>query len=195
LNEPHSVCLLLSDTEHAKALAECERLWIQSKFKEPFQLDIDAMKKHAGAKIPVSPLFSSGKCSSPPTSQAFVDDRQWFEEFLKVASHLDLNDDRFFLRAQLGYQRFMYLMAKYPRGLEGLNFAPSPPIDLLWHTHILQPAVYRRDMLRVVRHVPEHKLLASFDRSIQTYEARTSSEEELWQKEFNESMAVYASKL
>ncbi len=51
---------------------------------------------------------------------------------------------------------------------------------------------FRRDCMRLIRHVPHHKLLPKSLRNLQTYDLRTSEEEKLWQLEFKESMSVYA---
>lgn len=38
----------------------------------------------------------------------------------------------FLHRSLLGYQRFLYLLAKFPKTLQRIGFSPSPPIDLFW---------------------------------------------------------------
>ena len=61
--------------------------------------------------------------------------------------------------SMLGYQRFMYLLTKYPMEMERTNFSPCPPIDLIWHTYLAQSASYHKDSERLVGHVHHHKLL------------------------------------
>jgi hypothetical protein len=75
--------------------------------------------------------------------------------------------------------------------METLGFAPCPTIDLMWHTHLLFPSAYRRDMMAQLGHVPAHKLLAAEDRTRVCIHERDVREEAMWQETFSESLFAY----
>lgn len=124
----------------------------------------------------------------------------------------------------------MYATSRSPRtyvltAVEG--FSPPPPIgtsrhrararlspvDLIWHTHLLQPAVYHVDAMRLIGQVHHHKLLYASTLTLQLgcsslrYHSPESKrllavfndsgkmpvekEQILWQKEFDESLRQY----
>jgi len=94
-------------------------------------------------------------------------------------------------QAVVGYQRFMYLLAKYPQKMEYIDFAPCPTIDLIWHTMLVQPAVYERFSRRLILHVVHHKVLPASKQTLIRYDERKDKEESLWRSEFGESIARY----
>jgi len=123
-------------------------------------------------------------------------DKLWFREFKKATIIEDMNNipDEFFTRALLGYQKYLYLVTKYPRYTEKIMFSPCPSIDLIWHTHLIQPASYESDSKYLTFVVRHHKLLPRSMRMEMFYNVRIDAEEFLWQNEFGESMAFYLPK-
>jgi len=119
------------------------------------------------------------------------DDWLWFDEFTKATANIDVSQPEFFRRSHLGYQKYLYLMAHSPVAMENMSFAPCPPIDLMWHTHILQPDAYFRDSLHLLFSVKHHKLLARCKRTPVFYESRLNKEDKLWSSVFGESLSVY----
>jgi hypothetical protein len=93
----------------------------------------------------------------------------------------------------LGYQRMMYLKWKSAMEMEAIGFAPCPSIDLMWHTHLLFPDKYRRDMKALLGHVPAHKLLKEEERTLQFMDHRDCMEETMWRREFKQSLFSYCS--
>jgi len=120
-----------------------------------------------------------------------VDDRVWFREFNKATEGVDVYSTAFLRKAQLGFQKFMYLLAKWPVKMDRIGFSPCPPIDLMWHTYLLQPKEYAIFSKKLILRVVHHKLLPKESRTLMTYSLRHDKEEKLWTKEFNESMAIY----
>jgi len=111
-------------------------------------------------------VYSGGRLTQyvPPFGtkdfpQAMVDDRQWYREFEKAVGKIDMNGSAFLQKSLMGYQKFMYLLCKYPRKMEKIQFAPVPPIDLIWHTYLAQPQAYKKDCTRLIDSVVHHKLL------------------------------------
>ena len=94
---------------------------------------------------------------------------------------------------QIGYQKYLYLLAKYPFRCEWIGFAPTPSIDLMWHAHLIQPKAYWRDVTFLCFGLPHHKLLPEVSRTPFVYEAHLSEETQLWQEEFAEDLHSYAS--
>lgn len=90
----------------------------------------------------------------------------------------------------LGYQRYLYLVAKHPQTTEWIGFAPSPAIDLVWHTHLLVPRSYWRDVgfLFGGSLPPMHKLLPLEARKPFVYEEHALVERSLWSDEFGEAL-------
>ncbi len=135
----HCVCAQLNASEREAAAAACRHLW-QLHFPME-QYDLDTRHAH-GTTTAIHPMW---RADERPTVSDFLADRKWYREYCASISGNGIVgdiDDSFLRRCQLGYQRFMYLMAKSPRALERTNFAPPPPIDLFWHTHLAQPSVY-----------------------------------------------------
>jgi len=55
-------------------------------------------------------------------------------------------------RALRRYERFLHLVAAHP----GMPQAPTRDIDEMWHLHMLSPAAYQRDCLRLFGCVLDH---------------------------------------
>lgn len=120
------------------------------------------------------------------------EDQCWIDEFLRFNEGSKVLSQEFLSRAHLGYQRMMYLKWKRTEEMEQLGFSPCPSIDLIWHTHLLFPALYAKDMLALLGHVPGHKLLAVDKRTLHTLNCRDDADERLWMKEFQESLFTYS---
>jgi len=122
-----------------------------------------------------------------------VNDRMWFREFKRATQRVDTNSVAFLRKAQLGFQKFMYLLAKWPMKMENINFSPCPPIDLMWHTYLVQPTEYAIFCKKLIINVVHHKLLPRAKRTLMTYSSRHDKEEKLWMEEFDESTSIYVS--
>lgn len=81
------------------------------------------------------------------------------------------------------YYKFMQLKASYP---SNMLLIPTLDIEIVWQTHVLRPAVYEADCIRLFRRVIDHSLLASdiqtllkeqaFRDTCQLYEQRYSEQ-------------------
>lgn len=113
-------------------------------------------------------------------------------------------------KALVGYQRYLYLLAKYPQTMEANSFAPVPIVgacnliipylsndpsaisDLMWHTHLAAPAAYFVDSVRLMGTVRHHKLLDTGNQTVRFAMPQGLFEEKIWQEEFGESCGVYS---
>lgn len=120
------------------------------------------------------------------------EDQCWLDEFLRFNEGSKVFSREFLTNAHLGYQRMMYLKWNHTEEMERLGFSPCPSIDLIWHTHLLFPDLYRVDMHALLGHVPAHKLLAVDDRTLHKMNCRDDADEALWMKEFQESLFSYS---
>jgi len=125
------------------------------------------------------------------TPQMAADDQLWLEEFLKFTQGTDYKSLEFRKKAVLGYQRMLYLKWKDSKRMEEVGFAPCPAIDLIWHTHLIQPESYRKNMLTILGHVPKHKLLEEKDRTLVFFNDRDDEQERMWRDSFQESLFFY----
>jgi hypothetical protein len=126
------------------------------------------------------------------TPEMVLDDTDWILEFKKFTYGTDVRTDEFLQKAHTGYQKFLALKYKYSDECEDIGFAPCPPIDLMWHSHLLSPYWYRLDMQRILGHIPKHKLLDLSDRTLVFMNKRDDEQLELWGKEFGECIFTYA---
>jgi hypothetical protein len=126
------------------------------------------------------------------TPEMVINDRDWILEFNKFTKGTDIKSVEFRKKALFGYRRFIYLKGRYSSVVEKIGLSPCPSIDLIWHTHLVHPAIYTNDLLNVLGHVPMHKLLALEDRTEAFMDTRDDQSMDLWQREFKESIFVYA---
>lgn len=119
-----------------------------------------------------------------------ADDRSWFLNFLKA--HGKTVFERAELEAfVLGYQKYLYLLAKYPMRMERIGFAPNPSIDLIWHTHLVNPRAYYYDVGFLCHGVTHHKLLPREARRPFAYDKHVSDEAAIWEEEFGETLRFW----
>jgi len=126
------------------------------------------------------------------TPETVIYDRDWILEFNKFTSGTDVKSVKFREKAYFGYRRLIYLKWKNSVRVEEIGFSPCPSVDLLWHTHLVHPETYEKDMEKVIGHVPAHKLLDVNDRTEAWMDTRDDQSMQMWQKEFQESIFVYA---
>ena len=73
-------------------------------------------------------------------------------------------DDRFLKGAEERYKGFLYLIKKNRDNSVNRFCVPTYDVDLMWHSHQLQPIAYTKDMLNLLGKVLEHDDMDS-DRS------------------------------
>jgi Glycine-rich domain-containing protein-like len=89
-----------------------------------------------------------------------LDDRLWFQNFVAAVGLDHINYEK----CQIGYQKYLYLLAKYQYRMEWVGFSPNPSIDLIWHCHLANPKHYFYDIsFLMCGNAPHHKLLPGKD--------------------------------
>ena len=137
-------------------------------------------------------LVRMGKVATAATAEELkhlpgivADDRKWFPNFVSAMGE-DFEDIDF-EKCHIGYQKYLYLLTKYPRRMEWISFAPNPAIDLMWHTHLATPKAYWKDVsfvMCVESSLPMHKLLPAEARTPFVFEKHLNEETRLWEDEF-----------
>jgi len=181
-NIPHIITRMLNQNEREILVHETKLIWENIYGKDSYdnviELDVDGLNFYMHYVI-----------------NNLTVDKKWFREFKKATKcdEMDLKDipNEYFERALLGYQKFLYLMTKYPSYTETTMFSPCPSIDLIWHTHLIQPKCYEKDSQFLTFSTRDHKLIQEDLRTIQNYDTKIDIEEKLWTEEFGESMAIY----
>eukprot|EP01080_Neovahlkampfia_damariscottae_P009806 gene9806-2131_t len=91
-----------------------------------------------------------------------LQDRKWIKTYSKfMKSNRSVFDSENYIKNTHGYvksyERYLYLLAKYPNDRSG--FYPTSAIDLVWHSHMLHPFGYKEDMEDILDefldHIPE----------------------------------------
>lgn len=73
-------------------------------------------------------------------------------EFLYQVSLPHYTDAKFLESSVRRYKQFIYLKLNFPKKF----LVPCYDIDLIWHTHQLNPVVYKEDMVRILNHLFNH---------------------------------------
>jgi hypothetical protein len=115
-------------------------------------------------------------------------DQDWLHNFAAAANGRLKFDDKELETMHVDYQRYLFLTCKYEYKMEWIGFAPTPGIDLMWHSHLLRPAAYFGDVFELCGCVPHHKLLPEDARVAFVYQAHESEAAKLWNEEFLEEL-------
>jgi hypothetical protein len=115
-------------------------------------------------------------------------DQDWWQNFAAAADGRLKFDDKELQAMHIDYQRYLFLTCKYEYKMEWIGFAPTPGIDLMWHSHLLRPKAYFGDVFELCGCVPHHKLLPEDARVEFVYNAHASEATKLWQEEFLEPL-------
>jgi hypothetical protein len=104
-------------------------------------------------------------------------DRNWIKDVVDAVDHNPLAPGEFLWEAVIkSYERYLFMILITPS--EKLC-NPTLLIDVAWHAHMLDPILYREDMLRILEFVPDHD--GSSQRE-ETDQAQTTSN--LWEQQF-----------
>lgn len=88
------------------------------------------------------------------------------------------HDDTFFQASLDRYKSFLYLIKTSGGARHTFSFVPTPDIDLLWHSHQLNPIAYSADLHGIFGGILDHndrdlqsnKLFNGFGRTKQIWE-------------------------
>ncbi|KAK3088698.1 hypothetical protein FSP39_022527 [Pinctada imbricata] len=153
---------LYSSTERQKRVKESEKLWSKEYPGEPFYTDFSSDDRYGTDASQVSyDILSSSE------RQAV---------FYYQVSLPHYKDKRFLKEAALRYRKYLYLKKLNPKEF----LVPCYDIDLIWHTHQLNPQAYKADTERLLGRVLNHDDTVN-DRSPNSKLIRADSRtRELW---------------
>lgn len=167
------------DTKSPDSEKEARRLWHDAYPEEPFDLNLKAANESNE---------DSDRQKSEATRLTYdirgAMGRQ--RSFYYNVSLPHYQDDQFLQTSLLRYKKFLRLHQLCPQEF----LVPCYDIDLMWHTHQLEPVTYERDCLRLLGRVLSHDDNVGGDRSegskLSKAFTRTA---ELWKQHFGEPYA------
>ncbi|CAF0797512.1 unnamed protein product, partial [Rotaria sordida] len=86
------------------------------------------------------------------------------------------------------YERFLYIVTKYPPVDEDKFVHLTYAIEIVWHAHMQEPTKYASDCLRLVGYIMDHTPRIS----VETDQIKKSWENtiDVWKREFGRDMAI-----
>ena len=164
---------LRSKTDYGKALTKSRELWVERFHnREPFCIDYSDETAHAyESKITYNIIEAASR-------------QRVFYYQVSLPHYRDIK----FLDASLErYKKFLHLKQELPDEF----IVPCYDIDLIWHSHQLNPRAYKADMMQHIGHLFNHDDTVT-DRSegSKLYNADKSTREH-WRNIYNESFATF----
>uniref|UniRef100_A0A0D6QZY7 Glycine-rich domain-containing protein-like n=1 Tax=Araucaria cunninghamii TaxID=56994 RepID=A0A0D6QZY7_ARACU len=138
------------------ARKQTAEIWKISYPEEPYEVDLSHCVSWNGAQE----TFQSSHKIEYDLAEAVKRQSTFFHQ----VSRQYMSDDRFLKGAEERYKGFLNLIKKNKENSIKCFCVPTYDIDLMWHSHQLQPIAYRRDMLNLLGKVLEHDDMDS-DRS------------------------------
>ncbi|KAL0697012.1 hypothetical protein Bca4012_064192 [Brassica carinata] len=125
---------------------QTEKLWKRLYPMEPYDLDLD---KAISEPNDISPLE---KC----TTYDLVSAAKRQSSFYLEVSRAHVDSEIVMEEAVGRYKAFLYLIQKNREKKIKLISVPTYDIDLIWHTHQLNPSSYYKDMVKIFCNILQH---------------------------------------
>ncbi|CAF2081829.1 hypothetical protein IGI04_021503 [Brassica rapa subsp. trilocularis] len=132
---------------------QTEKLWKRLYPMEPYDLDLDM-----AISEPISPLE---KC----TTYDLVSAAKRQSSFYLEVSRANVDSEIIMEQAVGRYKAFLYLIKQNREKTIKLISVPTYDIDLIWHTHQLNPSSYYKDMVKIFGNILQHDDTADSDSS------------------------------
>ena len=165
---------LKSKTDYEKALTKSRQLWMQryQKEEEPFSIDYCGEKGHVyESKITYNIIEAASRQKA----------------FYYHVSLPHYRDTKFLETSLERYKKFLHLKQELPDEF----IVPCYDIDLIWHSHQLNPRVYKTDMMTYIGHLFNHDDTVTDRREgSKLYNADMKTREH-WRNMYNESFATF----
>jgi len=116
------------------------------------------------------------------TPENVIADRKWlayYDQF--IGEEFVYMEKRVITRALKAYERFLYMAAKYPPG-SGELVHPTYVIDVIWHSHMINPRIYQEDSLKYVGYIMDHDPWPEV--ALESMQSSYSTTNSVWEKEF-----------
>ncbi|KAH9300474.1 hypothetical protein KI387_012057 [Taxus chinensis] len=138
------------------ARKQTTEIWNNCYPEEPYEINLSDCDSDSCSKV----VFQSFQKIEYDLVEAVRRQSSFFHQ----VSRPYMSDDRFLKGAEERYKGFLYLIKKNRENSVNCFCVPTYDVDLMWHSHQLQPVSYRRDMLNILGKVLEHDDMDS-DRS------------------------------
>ncbi|XP_045187309.2 uncharacterized protein LOC123545092 [Mercenaria mercenaria] len=134
---------LYSKTQFQKKQNESQKYWLQTYESEdkPFTIDFTTPEN----------LKDDVNFKSKFTYDIVAAAERQMEFYYQV-SLPHYKDSKFLEHSLLRYKQFLFMKTQVDQDF----LVPCYDIDLIWHTHQLNPLVYREDMVRIIGHLFNH---------------------------------------
>ncbi|CDY43281.1 BnaC06g01870D [Brassica napus] len=132
---------------------QTEKLWKRLYPMESYDLDLDK-----AISEPISPLE---KC----TTYDLVSAAKRQSSFYLEVSRANVDSEIIMEQAVGRYKAFLYLIKQNREKTIKLISVPTYDIDLIWHTHQLNPSSYYKDMVKIFGNILQHDDTADSDSS------------------------------
>jgi len=130
--------LLTVDFEKRVDQKATEAVW--NKVEKDLPFSVSTLGKLFGSKSTAPPVWLSLQ------SCEVIKDRQWLMELRQQVGKNDPRNPEYVQTLIAAYEMLLYLHAKFPSS----RTTPPVPIDLIWHTHMCHPTLYRTDIMRLL---------------------------------------------
>jgi len=192
-------CHMLSPKAYA---ADCERLVgvvveHTSKKEAGFQRDQSKASQYWSNRYPSEPFLCDFSRSDLPEVKGFesklsydvVDAASRQQHFFYQVSLPHFRDRSFLALSVKRYKQFLYLKTLLPHEF----LVPCYDIDLIWHSHQLNPVTYAADMKRIIGHLFNHDDTVSDRSEGSKQHIGDMKTREHWKTHFNENFANFGS--
>lgn len=133
---------------HAKSIHEGEQIWTKMYPGEPFDLDCSSPFLDTNAEM------HSGAEESITYDLALAVKRQ--STFYYQVARPSMHDSRFLERAVARYKGFLHMIKRNQESSMKRFCVPTYDVDIIWHSHQLQPVSYCKDMLELLGMILDH---------------------------------------
>ncbi|KAJ8316853.1 hypothetical protein KUTeg_004757 [Tegillarca granosa] len=167
---------LVSPIERKQRLLKSQTKWKELYPHEPFEITVDSGAFGFDQKIFKSSL-----------SYDLINASKRQSVFFYQVSLPHYSDSYFLENAVLRYKKFLFLKKNNPK----MFLVPCYDIDLVWHTHLLHPAIYKKDTEEILGILFNHDDTAN-DRSPDSRRSQSDLEtRELWRNTFHETFSLH----
>lgn len=137
----------VESSTRTKSTVQSEKVWKELYPEEPFQLEFTSSSDTA---MDVNPE------AADDITYDLVSAVKRQSSFYYQVGTPTMHDPRFLEEALARYKGFLYLIKiNQEKGMQRFC-VPTYDVDLMWHTHQLQPVIYRNDMVKLLGKVLEH---------------------------------------
>ena len=167
---------------YQQALVFSEKYWNRKYPEEPFQVDLSASGGETESGLQPGELSMSLGLQYDLEAAA---ERQ--KVFYYQVSLPHYEDEKFLLGALKRYKKFLYLKQLNPNTF----LVPCYDIDLMWHTHMNFPCVYKEDTAAVLGKTLNHDDSVNDRTAGSKLDQSNTNTRALWKRTYNEKFSNF----